>query len=125
MFCTSKKTMLCIKCFRDTSAEDRLHCVDLDTAYNQGAKKLERSLAVSSLTLGVDFINVLRTAFMLVVPKSVKRLTTSLSLLGSTSEKAVPRTLVKLTLELLPFYQNPNNVSKPIQIIRDTFKALF
>lgn len=25
----------------------RLHCVDLDTAYNQGAKKLERALVVS------------------------------------------------------------------------------
>lgn len=44
MFCTTKKTMLCIKCFRDTSMDARLHCVDLDTAYNQGAKKLERAL---------------------------------------------------------------------------------
>ena len=48
MFCTSKKTLLCIKCFRDTSMEARLHCVDLDTAYNQGAKKLERALVVRS-----------------------------------------------------------------------------
>jgi len=44
MFCTTKKTMLCIKCFRDTNMDARLHCVDLDTAYNQGAKKLERAL---------------------------------------------------------------------------------
>jgi len=44
MFCTTKKSMLCIKCFRDTSMDARLHCVDLDTAYNQGAKKLERAL---------------------------------------------------------------------------------
>merc|ERR1719225_1610929 len=44
MFCTSKKTLLCIKCFRDTSMDARLHCVDLDTAYNQGAKKLDRAL---------------------------------------------------------------------------------
>ena len=48
MFCTTKKTMLCIKCFRDTSMDARLHCVDLDTAYNQGAKKLERALVVRS-----------------------------------------------------------------------------
>ena len=47
MFCTTKKTMLCMKCFRDTSMDARLHCVDLDTAYNQGAKKLERALMVS------------------------------------------------------------------------------
>jgi hypothetical protein len=59
MFCTTKKTMLCIKCFRDTSAEDRLHCVDLDTAYNQGAKKLERALAVSwFFILRIDAISV-------------------------------------------------------------------
>lgn len=44
MFCTTKKAMLCMKCFRDTSAEARRYCVDLDTAYNQGAKKLERAL---------------------------------------------------------------------------------
>ena len=47
MFCTTKKAMLCMKCFRDTSAEARRYCVDLDTAYNQGAKKLERALTVS------------------------------------------------------------------------------
>ncbi len=46
MFCTTKKAMLCMKCFRDTSAEARRYCVDLDTAYNQGAKKLERALTV-------------------------------------------------------------------------------
>ncbi len=49
---------------------------------------------------GVDFINVLCTAFTCVVPKSVKRFTTSLSiftLLCSTHVKAVRWTLVKLT----------------------------
>ena len=46
MFCTTKKTMLCMKCFRDTSTEARRYCVDLDTAYNQGAKKLDRALTV-------------------------------------------------------------------------------
>ena len=50
MFCTTKKTMLCIKCFRDTSMDARLHCVDIDTAYNQGAKKLDRALVVSCHT---------------------------------------------------------------------------
>lgn len=44
MFCTTKKAMLCMKCFRDTSTEARRYCVDLDTAYNQGAKKLDRAL---------------------------------------------------------------------------------
>ncbi|CAG0900191.1 unnamed protein product, partial [Darwinula stevensoni] len=44
MFSTAKKTLLCINCFRDTSIEARLHCIDLDTAYNQGCKKLERAV---------------------------------------------------------------------------------
>ena len=51
MFCTTKKAMLCMKCFRDTSAEARRYCVDLDTAYNQGAKKLERALTVRTTFL--------------------------------------------------------------------------
>jgi len=49
---------------------------------------------------GVDFINVLRTAFTLVDPKSVKKignLTVFFTLLGSASVKAVRRTLMKLS----------------------------
>ncbi len=52
------------------------------------------------LTPGLDFINVLRTAFTPVGPKSVKRyqrLDWVLTLLGPTSVKAVRRTLMKLT----------------------------
>ncbi len=48
----------------------------------------------------VDFINVLRNAFMLVDPKSVKwywQLDWALTLSGSTSAKAVCRTLMKLS----------------------------
>jgi len=51
-------------------------------------------------TPGVDFINILCTAFMLVDPKSVKRywqLDWVLTLSGSASAKAVRRTLMKLT----------------------------
>ncbi|CAG0918948.1 unnamed protein product [Notodromas monacha] len=43
MFSTATKSMLCINCFRDTAIDARLHCVDLDTAYTQGCKKLERA----------------------------------------------------------------------------------
>jgi len=52
------------------------------------------------LTPGLNFFNVLRTAFMLVDPKSVKKidnLTVFFTLLGSTSVKAACRTLMKLT----------------------------
>jgi len=49
---------------------------------------------------GVNFINVLRTAFMLVDSKSAKKidnLTVFFTLLGPACIKAVHRTLVKLT----------------------------
>ena len=46
MFCTTSKTMHCMKCFSESSLETRLHCIDIDIAYDQGKKKLERALRV-------------------------------------------------------------------------------
>jgi hypothetical protein len=51
-------------------------------------------------TPGVNFINILRTAFMLIDPKSIKKidnLTDFFTLLGSARLKAVRRTLIKLS----------------------------
>jgi len=53
------------------------------------------------LTLGLNFINVLRTAFTPADPERVKNtddLTVFFTLSGSMSVKAVPRTLMKLSL---------------------------
>jgi len=53
-----------------------------------------------NLTPGVNYINVLRTAFALVDPESVKIQLSNqclFTLLGSTSVKAVRRTLMKLS----------------------------
>jgi hypothetical protein len=47
MFSNTQKNMLCVNCFRDTPTEARLHCVDIDTAYTQGCKKLDRAIMVS------------------------------------------------------------------------------
>ncbi|XP_049804654.1 uncharacterized protein LOC126248059 isoform X1 [Schistocerca nitens] len=44
MFSNTQKNMLCVNCFRDTPTEARLHCVDIDTAYSQGCKKLDRAV---------------------------------------------------------------------------------
>ncbi|KAL1115565.1 hypothetical protein AAG570_005855 [Ranatra chinensis] len=44
MFSNSQRNMLCVNCFRDTPADARLHCVDIDTAYTQGCKNLERAI---------------------------------------------------------------------------------
>ncbi len=58
------------------------------------------TLAPTAAAGGVNFINVLHTAFTLVDPKSVKKidnLTVFFTLLGSASVKAVRRTLMKLS----------------------------
>lgn len=35
--------MLCATCFRDISADARLHCVDIDTAWQQASRKIENA----------------------------------------------------------------------------------
>jgi len=60
---------------------------------------------------GLDFINVLRTAFTPVVPQSVRTQSNRqylFTLLGPTSVKAVRRTLVKLTPGICPTFFIPN-----------------
>uniref|UniRef100_A0A8C5LFF8 RING finger protein 207 n=1 Tax=Jaculus jaculus TaxID=51337 RepID=A0A8C5LFF8_JACJA len=50
MFSTDKKSLLCIRCFRDMHGESRAHCVDLESAYVQGCERLEQAvLAVKAL----------------------------------------------------------------------------
>jgi len=68
----------------------------LGSAHIKAARKM-----LVKLTPGVNFINVLRTAFTLVDPKRVKKIQLShmylLTLAGSASVKAVRRTLMKLS----------------------------
>ena len=40
-----------MKCFRETSSDAKSHCMDLETAYNVGGKKLERAITVNKLRL--------------------------------------------------------------------------
>ncbi len=61
--------------------------------------KAARKMMVK-LTPGLDFINIIRTAFTPVVPQSVRTQSSCqylFTLLGPTSVKAVRRTLMKLT----------------------------
>lgn len=43
MFSQSAKCMLCATCFRDTPPDARLHCVDIENAWQQASKKMERA----------------------------------------------------------------------------------
>jgi len=57
-------------------------------------------LLTSSITAGLNFINILRAAFTLADPECIKRQSLHqylLALLGSMSAKAARRTLMKLT----------------------------
>ncbi|KAK6629234.1 hypothetical protein RUM43_003051 [Polyplax serrata] len=42
MFNNVQKSMLCVTCFRDAPNETRMHCIDIDAAYTQTSKKLDR-----------------------------------------------------------------------------------
>ena len=47
MFCSKNSSMLCMKCFSEASLETRLHCVDIDIAYEQRKKSLDLAISVS------------------------------------------------------------------------------
>ncbi|XP_054004193.1 RING finger protein 207-like isoform X2 [Hylaeus anthracinus] len=54
MYSQSAKCMLCATCFRDTPAEARLHCVDIESAWQQASKKMERAVnSICELQAGV------------------------------------------------------------------------
>nr|XP_033335833.1 RING finger protein 207-like isoform X3 [Megalopta genalis] len=55
MFSQSAKCMLCATCSRDTPAEARIHCVDIESAYQQAYKKMERAVkSIRDLQAGVE-----------------------------------------------------------------------
>ncbi len=80
---------------------------NIDWSWSQFHQQSYRQLFLIALhitlmkpTPGVNFFNILHTAFALVDPKSVKKidnLTVFFTLLGSASVKAVRRTLMKLS----------------------------
>jgi len=74
-----------------------------------GFEPLRLSIKMTPLP-GLDFINVLPTAFTPVVPQSVRTQSSCqylFTLLGPTSVKAVRRTLTKLTPDILLLRRSP------------------
>lgn len=54
MYNQSAKCMLCATCLRDTPADVRLHCVDIESAWQQASKKMERAVnSICELQAGV------------------------------------------------------------------------
>ncbi|XP_066597625.1 RING finger protein 207-like isoform X2 [Prorops nasuta] len=54
MYSQSAKCMLCATCLRDTPADARMHCIDIDNAWQQASKKMERAAnSICELQAGV------------------------------------------------------------------------
>lgn len=54
MYSQSAKCMLCATCFRETPPDSRLHCVDIDLAWQQASKKIERAASsICEIQVGV------------------------------------------------------------------------
>ncbi|XP_067214301.1 RING finger protein 207-like isoform X3 [Linepithema humile] len=54
MYSQSAKCMLCATCFRDTPADARVHCVDIESAWQQASKKMERAVnSICELQAGI------------------------------------------------------------------------
>ncbi|XP_076233820.1 RING finger protein 207 isoform X3 [Calliopsis andreniformis] len=63
MFSQSAKCMFCATCYRDIPADARLHCVDIESAWQQASKKMERAVnSICELQAGVkDGVLALKT----------------------------------------------------------------
>ncbi|XP_012277774.1 RING finger protein 207 isoform X2 [Orussus abietinus] len=54
MYSQTAKCMLCATCFRDTPTDARLHCMDIDAAWHQASKRMERTAnSICELQAGV------------------------------------------------------------------------
>ncbi|XP_018392247.1 PREDICTED: RING finger protein 207-like isoform X2 [Cyphomyrmex costatus] len=54
MYSQSAKCMLCATCFRDTPPDARVHCVDIESAWQQASKKMERAVnSICELQAGI------------------------------------------------------------------------
>ncbi|XP_011260345.1 RING finger protein 207 isoform X3 [Camponotus floridanus] len=54
MYSQTAKCMLCATCFRDTPTDARVHCVDIESAWQQASKKMERAVnSICELQAGI------------------------------------------------------------------------
>ncbi|XP_066527288.1 RING finger protein 207 [Hoplias malabaricus] len=98
MFSTEKKSMLCIKCFRDMQVESRMHCIDLETAYAQGCEILDHGvLAVKELQTSAREAIILLKAMLREVCANVEEEESAIcGLFNSMQEKLTERKRILL-----------------------------
>ncbi|XP_051844661.1 RING finger protein 207 isoform X3 [Antechinus flavipes] len=93
MFSTDKKSMLCIRCFRDMQGESRAHCIDIETAYVQGCEKLDQIvMAVKALQTSTrEAITLLQTMVEEVKRSAAEEESAIHTLFSSLQEKLTER----------------------------------
>ncbi|XP_045659483.1 RING finger protein 207 isoform X4 [Ursus americanus] len=98
MFSTDKKSLLCIRCFRDMQGESRAHCVDLESAYVQGCERLEQAvLAVKALQTATREAIALLQAMVEEVRRSAAEEEAAIhALFGSMQDKLAERKMLLL-----------------------------
>ncbi|XP_059997590.1 RING finger protein 207 isoform X2 [Lagenorhynchus albirostris] len=120
MFSTDKKSLLCIRCFRDMQGESRAHCVDLESAYVQGCERLQQAmLAVKALQTATGEAIALLQAMVEEVRRSAADEEAAIhALFGSMQDKLAERKALLLqAVQSMKKRTRPSRSSSPIWLL--------
>ncbi|XP_067574624.1 RING finger protein 207 isoform X2 [Pseudorca crassidens] len=120
MFSTDKKSLLCIRCFRDMQGESRAHCVDLESAYVQGCERLQQAmLAVKALQTATGEAIALLQAMVDEVRRSAADEEAAIhALFGSMQDKLAERKALLLqAVQSMKKRTRPSRSSSPIWLL--------
>ncbi|XP_054939784.1 RING finger protein 207 isoform X3 [Physeter macrocephalus] len=120
MFSTDKKSLLCIRCFRDMQGESRAHCVDLESAYVQGCERLQQAmLAVKALQAATREAIALLQAMVDEVRRSAADEEAAIhALFGSMQDKLAERKALLLqAVQSMKKRTRPSRSSSPIWLL--------
>ncbi|XP_036716603.1 RING finger protein 207 isoform X2 [Balaenoptera musculus] len=120
MFSTDKKSLLCIRCFRDMQGESRAHCVDLESAYVQGCERLQQAmLAVKALQTATREAIALLQAMVDEVRRSAADEEAAIhALFGSMQDKLAERKALLLqAVQSMKKRTRPSRSSSPIWLL--------
>nr|XP_058895393.1 RING finger protein 207 isoform X3 [Kogia breviceps] len=120
MFSTDKKSLLCIRCFRDMQGQSRAHCVDLESAYVQGCERLQQAmLAVKALQTATREAIALLQAMVDEVRRSAADEEAAIhALFGSMQDKLAERKALLLqAVQSMKKRTRPSRSSSPIWLL--------
>uniref|UniRef100_A0A452SHY6 RING finger protein 207 n=1 Tax=Ursus americanus TaxID=9643 RepID=A0A452SHY6_URSAM len=126
MFSTDKKSLLCIRCFRDMQGESRAHCVDLESAYVQGCERLEQAvLAVKALQTATREAIALLQAMVEEVRRSAAEEEAAIhALFGSMQVRALPSGLWASLSSPIPHPYTGLSTLLPLQELMERLQGI-